>query len=123
MRRSVALAVRRMRVENERVPRLLREVEVLDEIAEDRRVLAYVWARVGPSVGSWIEPLSVQEVVLDELDVRVEAQRLVVDEASPCIGADHESGDAEPVAVFVDRRRRDMVVEAAPVVPRDEDRS
>src|SRR5947209_17988793 len=106
MRRSVALAVCRMRVQDQRPPRLLREVEVLDEVAEDRRVLAYVWARVGPSVGSWIEPLSVQEVVLDELGVGVDAQRLVVDEATPRIRADHESGDAEPVAVFVDRRRR-----------------
>src|SRR5437660_1298962 len=47
MRRSVALAVCRMRVQDQRPPRLLREVEVLDEVAEDRRLLASVRAPVG----------------------------------------------------------------------------
>ncbi len=38
------------------------------------------------------------------------------------VGADDEAGDAQAVAARVDRRRRDVVVEAAPVVPRQHDR-
>ena len=51
------------------------------EVAEHRRVLAHVGPRVGAAVGRWVEPLAAEEVVLDELGVGVEAQRLVVDVA------------------------------------------
>ena len=47
------------------------------EVAEDRAVLADVGPRVGPTVGGRIEPLPAEEVVLDELVVRVVAERLV----------------------------------------------
>src|SRR5579875_233531 len=67
--------------EDQRRPGLLVEVEVFDQVAQLGGVLAYVGARVGPSVGGRVEALAVQEVVFDELDVGVEAERLVVDEA------------------------------------------
>src|SRR5215212_6711334 len=86
------------------------------------RVLANERARVRPTVRRRVESLSLQEVVLDELRVRVEAQDLVVDEATPSVGRDHDRGYPQPVAVPVDDRRRDVVVEAAPVVPGEEDR-
>ncbi len=43
-----------------------------------------------------------QEVVFDELDDRVEAEPLVVNEARAGIGTDHERGNPDPVAVLVD---------------------
>jgi hypothetical protein len=52
----------------------------------------------------------VQEVVLDELQVRVEAERLVVDEAPARVRADDEPRYAEAVAVLVDVGRDDVVV-------------
>src|SRR5436309_15694127 len=111
-----------MRIQNERWARPLREVEVARERAEDRFVLADVGARIRAAVGARVDALATEEVVLDELDVGVEAERLMVDEALASVGADHEAGDAKPVAVAVDARRRHVVVEAAPVVPREEDR-
>ena len=74
---------RRLRMHGQRDGRSwwLGEVEVVDEVAEDRRVLAHVGSRVRAAVGRGIEPLTAEEVVLDELVVRVEAQRLVVDVA------------------------------------------
>src|SRR5436190_22717254 len=37
------------------------------------------------------------------------------------VGTDHHCGHAQPVAVLVDGRRDDVIVETAPVVPGDED--
>ena len=98
------------------------EVEVREQVAEDLRVLADVGPRVGTAVGARVQPGAAQEVVLDELEIRVEAQRLVVDVAALRIRADHERRHAQPVALRVDGRRLHVVVEAAPVVPREEDR-
>ena len=83
---------------------------------------AHVGPRVGPPVGLRVQPLPAEEVVLDELGERVEAQLLVVDVAASRVRADHDSRDAKAVAVQVDHRRSDVVVEAAPVIPREEDR-
>ena len=85
-------------------------------------VLADVGSRVGSTVGGRVEALAAEEVVFDELVVRVEAEGLVVDVAVFGVGADDDARDAEPVAVLVDRRGDDVVVEAAPVVPGQEDR-
>src|SRR5205807_1400282 len=68
------------------------------------------------------DALTVEEVVLDELVERVEAQGLVVDEAGPGVRADHQRGNAEAVSVAVDVRRANVVVASAPVVPGQEDR-
>jgi hypothetical protein len=66
--------------------------------------------------------LLVDSVVIDDFDVGVVAEDLVVDVALLCVGADHECWDAEPVALAVDGGWFDVVVEAAPVVPAEEDR-
>src|SRR5690349_7421823 len=66
--------------QDERRDRCLEEVEFGREFPEDRYVLANRQAAVGPSVGPRVEPLASQEVVLDELEVRVEGELLVVDE-------------------------------------------
>jgi hypothetical protein len=63
--------------EDEWWQRGLVEVEVGSEVAELGCDLANVGTRVGSSVGAWVEPLPIQEVVLDELDDRVKAQRRV----------------------------------------------
>jgi hypothetical protein len=59
----------------------------------------------------------VQEVVLDELVVGVEGEGLVVDVPLLRVGADHQARHAQAVAVGVHGRRCDVIVEAAPVVP------
>src|SRR5437762_12521143 len=106
-----------MRGEDQRLPWLLPEVEVPRQVAEDGRPLPYVGPRIRPPVRPRIEPPALQEVVLDELDVRVEAKRLVVDQPAACVGADHQTGNAQPVAVLVDPRRHYVVIEPGPVVP------
>src|SRR5215471_4975245 len=75
-------AGRGMRAQQDRRSRLLAEVEVRVQVAQDARVLADVRARVGAAVGLRVEPRSVQEVVLDELVVGVEGQDLGVDVSS-----------------------------------------
>src|SRR5262249_56742230 len=99
----------RVRAEDQRSPRLLLEVEVLDEVAEDRRAFTYVGPRIGTPVRLRIEPPPAEEVVLDELRIRVEAQRLMVDEPTPRVRADHEARNTKAVAVLVEARRNDVV--------------
>src|SRR5690349_22690053 len=74
--------------EDERRTRRLIEIELAREVTEDRDVLANRRARVGPAVGRGIEALAAQEIVLDELEIRIEAERLMVDVAALGIGAD-----------------------------------
>src|SRR5207253_2955019 len=71
----------------------LSEVEFCREVAEDLDVLAHGDARIGSPVGGRVEALAAEEVVLDELHIRVEAQRLVVDVAAFGVWADQETGD------------------------------
>ena len=97
------------------------EVELVAEVAEDPDLLAHGRARVGTAHRPGIEPRAVQEQVLDELQVRVEGQHLAVDGAGLRPRADEDPRHPDPVAVLVDARRRDVVVEAAPVVPGEED--
>ena len=79
-------------VERERLGRagLLVEVEVVGEVAEGLMFSRTSGRESGrPSVrGSRRCPC--EEVVLDELEVGVEAEDLVVDVALPGVGADHE---------------------------------
>src|SRR5437762_2229755 len=112
-----------MKGQDDRWTRRLVEIEIRPEIAEYRDVLTHVRAGVGPPVGFRIEPLAAEGHVFDEFDIRVEAQGLVVDVAALGVGADHDGGYAQAVAVLVDARWDDVVVEAAPVVPRQEDGS
>src|SRR6185312_5860212 len=78
-RSGTDLPVPRMERQDERPARLLFEVEVLRKVAENLGALADVRPPIGPSVGARVDAGSVQEVVLDELEVRVLAQRLMVD--------------------------------------------
>src|SRR5579859_6250068 len=107
--------------EDEGGPRLLAEVEVLRQVAEDRAVLPDIWPAIRAPVGLRVEALAGQEVVLDELEVSIERQRLVVDVARLRVGADHDGRYPQSVAEAVDLGRGHVVVEAAPVVPGEED--
>ena len=71
----------RARIQQQGPTWLLHEVEVANERAEYRLVLADVRSRIRTTIGRRIQPLSAQEIVFDELRVGVEAQGLVVDEA------------------------------------------
>lgn len=69
----------------------------------------------GRVVHRCVGPVAVrQEVVLDELDDRVEAERLVIDVAAAGVGADHQRRDSDAIAVLIDVRREDVVVEVRP---------
>jgi hypothetical protein len=79
---------RRVRVhrQRQRWPCRLVEVEVAREVAEDRDVLTDGRSRIVPTIGRGIEALASEEVVFDELQVRVEAQRLIVGESHLAYG-------------------------------------
>src|SRR3954454_2384089 len=85
-------------VQDQRTPRRLAEVELAPEVAELLGVLPDVGARVGAAIGGRVQPLAAEEVVLDELQVRVEAQRLVVDLALTGVRADEQAGDPHAIA-------------------------
>src|ERR671930_182246 len=74
------------------------------------------------SPNSTSETASAEEAILDQLQIRVERQRLVVDQTPLRVRADREPRYADPVAARVDARRDGVVVEPAPVVPGEEDR-
>ena len=68
------------------------EVEVAREVAEDRDVFSDGWSEVRAAVGLRIEALAVEKIVFDELEVGVEAQHLVIDEARTGIRTDDQRG-------------------------------
>src|SRR5437763_1272133 len=103
-------------------PRLLRKVEVCRQIAKRGERLSHRRPWIGAPVAARIKPGTAEKVVLDELGVRVEAQDLVVDEPATRVRTDDQPGDAQSVAVLIDPRRDDMVVEPAPVVPGQDER-
>src|ERR1700676_14679 len=111
----------RMHRQDHRGPWRLREVEVRGQVAQDADVLAHRGPRVGTAVGERIDALSIEEHVLDELVVGVEAEGLVVYIALAGVGADPHAGHAQPVSVLVDDGGDHVIVEAAPVVPGEED--
>ena len=63
-----------------------------------------------------------EEVVFDELHVRIVTEHLMVDVTAARVRTDDDTGHADAVTVFVDLRRRNVIVESAPVVPREKDR-
>src|SRR5947209_6509753 len=99
-----------------RRPRWLSEIKVLHQVAKLRGVFPYTRPGIGPPICLRVNPLATEEKVFDELQVGVEAQGLVVDQALLGIGANNQSRYAKTIAVLVDDRRRDVVVEAAPIV-------
>src|SRR5262245_62104204 len=78
------------RVQDHRVARLLIEVELLGDVAELLDLFADRRPPVRAPVGLRIEPLTVEEAVLDQLEERVEAQGLVIDVALLGVGTDHQ---------------------------------
>ncbi len=93
------------------------EIEVAGEIAQRRVSLAAIGTRVGTIVGGEIEALPAEEIVLDELQVRVVTEKLVVDVALLGIRTGHDFRHSQAIAVLVNDRRFNVVVETAPVVP------
>ena len=75
------------------------------------------WARIGPAIGHRIDTLPVQEIILDELVVCIEAQRLMIDVAVPRVWADHDARYPQSISVCIHARRCHVVIKTAPVVP------
>jgi len=69
LRATPALACRK----DHRRPRRLREVEVLQQIPEQSRFFSSLGPPVGASIGPGIQALGSEEVVLDELQIAIEA--------------------------------------------------
>ena len=67
------------------------KVELLTEVSEDVGFLANTWPWIRPSVGLGIESGTIEEDVLDELEIGVKAQRLVVDESPPRAETDDQT--------------------------------
>src|SRR5436309_14680478 len=102
----------RMKRQEHRWPRRLAEVEVRGDVAELWSALGHEGPRVGPAVVGGVQPRALEKVVLDELEVRIERERLMVDVALTGVGTDHQGRNAKAVALAVDRRRDDVLVEA-----------
>jgi hypothetical protein len=79
-----------------RRPWALIEVEVADQVPQPTGVLPHGRARVGSMVSPRVQALAVQEVILDELRERVEAELLVVDVATSRIGLITIPGTRKP---------------------------
>src|SRR4051812_33361059 len=71
----------RVQRQDQRPARMPGEVEVVAEVSEDGDLLPDGGSGIRPPVRRRVEALPVEEVVLDELQVRVVAQGLVVDVA------------------------------------------
>src|SRR5215468_3572645 len=112
---------RRIRRQQERLARRLVEVEVAEEIAQDRLVFPDIGAAIRPAVGLRVEPGIVQKIILDELQIGIAAEDLMVDVALPGVRRDDDAWHTQAVAVLVGPRWHRVVVEAAPVVPGHED--
>src|SRR6187200_3644011 len=107
-----------VRVEDEVGDRRLREIELPAQIAELLHVLPNRRTGIGPSHVLTIQSLAVQEPILDELEIRIEGQRLRVDvQRALDPRTDYERGDPKAVPSLIDDRGNDVVVEPAPVVP------
>jgi len=88
----------------------LGEIEIIDQVAEDRHVLTNGRPRVRTPIRLGIDALPVEEHIFDELQVCVETQGLVINKPLLCIRADHQPRDTQAVAVLVDRRRDNMIL-------------
>lgn len=88
-----------------------------------RGVLAHIWTGIGAAICFRVKARAAQKIILDELEVGVKAQRLVIDEALPGIGADNQVWYAQTVAILINLWWYHMVIEATPIVPGQEDRA
>src|SRR5581483_10234054 len=98
------------------------EIKIVFQIAELRYILAHIGTRIGASVRARVNALSTQANILDEFEIRVKAQRLVVNEPVLGIRADDQPRHAQPISILIYLRRRDMIVKPAPIIPRQENR-
>src|SRR5437660_10236744 len=98
--------------------RLAIEVKLIDQITKLRNIFPHGGTGIGPPVSFWIDPHSTQEIVLNELQVSIEAQHLVIDVPAFSIGRNQQSRHAKTVAILVHFRRYNMIVKAAPIIPR-----
>src|SRR5450432_1996030 len=76
-------------------PRCLSEIEIAEQIAEDGNVLAHIGTWIGPTITAWIDALTAEEIVFDELVIGVETEGLMIDVPLARIGADHNAGHAK----------------------------
>lgn len=90
---------RRLRVyrQHQRRSGYLGEVEVVDQVAKLGHVFPHVRTGVRPSVSLRVKSLTMQEIVLDKLEIGVEAQRLVVDITAFRVRTDDKSRHADTV--------------------------
>src|SRR5579875_1816516 len=105
------------RSQEQRRPRFLRKVEILTQVSQLPGLLTYIGTAVGPPVGERVQPLTVQEEVLDKLHVNVVAVDLMVDVAMLGKRADDDSRNAQAIAGIIDNRRDDVVIKPSPVIP------
>src|SRR6516165_10674865 len=85
---------RRRERQDDRRPWWLVEVEVVHEVAELGNGLAHSRTWIGTSVGVRVQACAAEEVVLDELQVGVVAERLMVDEPFLRVRRNHEARHA-----------------------------
>src|SRR5262245_45921913 len=68
-----------LRIQDQRRTGRLIEVELQGQVAQDRHPFPNGPTRVRPAVRRRVQARTAQEAILDQLEVRVERQRLVVD--------------------------------------------
>jgi hypothetical protein len=95
----------------------LGEIEIHEQITNLGYILAYIRTGVGATISLWVDPLASEEQVFDQLDVRILALNLMINETLFGIRADHNTGNAQAEPILVDMRRDYMIVKAAPVIP------
>src|SRR5579871_4730972 len=101
VRRAVSVAGHRGDWQQQRRPRRLGEVEVLHQVTQDSDVLTDRRSPVGSAIGRGIQALTLDKHVLDELEVGIEAQRLMIDESLLCVWANYQCWHAQSIAIFV----------------------
>src|SRR5262245_2337282 len=95
----------RARPQRHRTPGRLGEIKVVDEVAELARTFAHDGAWIGPAVGLRVEPRAAEEIILDELQVRIGGQPLVIYEAVLRVRADDQAGHPEAITLVIHVRR------------------
>lgn len=82
-----------MRIQQQRLPWRLREVEVVAQITELSGSFPDIRSRVRSSVGFRVESLTAKKIIFDEFGIGIVAQYLMVNVALFCIRADNHSGN------------------------------
>src|SRR5271157_502801 len=104
-------------IQYQRRTRRLLEIEILSQIAENRCIFAYVRTRVGAVIRLRVNALAREKIIFNKLDIRVEAESLVINITSLCVRTDDETRHAESISVYIHCRRNHMIIKTTPVVP------